>query len=121
MAKVKASLAEYTIRFILSGIVIPLDIVDSQHRVSENRSLTKVALSLQQSGSAGSTSVVIHRDGPSGATTSTVTLAGNGAANSGVTVLGSPISCQAGDLIWAEIDGIADGWVEDLGVECFFE
>lgn len=109
------------VRMVLSGGVTVFDVIDGSHRANEAKSLTKVALSMLESGDTGSTTVRIQRDGTSGPTSQNVSLSANGGLNSNLTTLGSPIDLVAGDVVWADVTAVAGGAPEDLTAELIFE
>ena len=117
-----SSSASAPVRFTLSGSTSEFYVIDGQHRVNTSKSLTQVALSMQNSGDTGTTTVQIDiGGGPSGSNSFTVTLAANGTRNSNITTLGSPIALVAGDMVWADVlSSATTGNPEDLTVELVF-
>ena len=110
-----------SIKMVLSGVTEPFEVIDGSHRANEAKAITKIALSMLNSGDTGSTTVRVYRDGTSGPTSQDFILAANGGLNSSITILGSPIALVAGDIIWADvIDVASSGLSEELTVEIIF-
>ena len=108
------------LRFTLSGATVPFEVIDAARRMSSTTTLTQVAISMLDSGSAGQTDIVIYRDGPSGPDNRALSLAANGGANASLTTLGVALSVQDGDLIWVDvISSASTGNPEELTVEIF--
>jgi len=120
-AVVGASAIPESVKMVLSGVTEPFQVIDGSHRANGAKSITKVALSMLNSGDTGSTTVRVYRDGTSGATSQDFALSANGGLNSNITALGSPIALVAGDVIWVDVIGVASsGLSEELTVEIIF-
>ena len=92
--------------------------IDGFRQMDGAKTITNCRLTIFDSGTSGTTTVTVRRDGPSG----TASFACSVAANAGATDTSSTavsMTLAAGDYIWADVTAVAAGTVEDLSVDLY--
>jgi len=111
------------LEFNLHGLVtIPLIRFGAGNNINGPREITGIRIHAFDSGTAGSTTVRIHRSnglGGSAASVDIVLPSNSGLENKAASGVVS-LTGIAGDVFYAELVSVATGGVEDLSVECFF-
>lgn len=102
---------------VLTGPLAPYEIIDGYFRWRSSESITGIAITVTNSGTSGSTTVELNRDGTSGAATKTGSIASAAGARATTTVtFGAALSVQDGDYTWFDINSVAGGSPEDISI-----
>jgi hypothetical protein len=108
-----------SVKFTLSGAVVPFTAIDGTHYQTTTQSLTAVNISALNSGTSGSTVVQVnqYRSGSllNSATASLSASSGNPAGSAAS--LSGTLSLLSGDIITVDVNSVADGTPSELSVE----
>jgi len=110
--------SEANIRMVVTGTLDTFEIIDGYYAPQTGQTLTTVVVTCGDSGSSGTTTATVRRDGTSGTGSVTASLAANSnATDTNATTVS--LTGVNGDWFWVDLTSVATG-AEDITVELKF-